>query len=84
MFSAASSPGADSATRELLVDDLHAFISNGLNTVPFSDRWFVKAGQTDTGDPDLVGGYDAYKCRPTVGGHFAILAKALGAASVGL
>ncbi|KAL8663165.1 MAG: hypothetical protein Q9202_004097 [Teloschistes flavicans] len=82
MFSGASSPGADSSTRDLLIDDLHAFISNGLNTVPFSDRWFVKDGPTDTGDPDLVGGYDSYRSRPTVGGHFAILAKALGAGSV--
>lgn len=84
MFSGASSPGADSSTRDLLVNDLHAFISNGLNKVPFSDRWFVKDGPTDTGAPDLVGGYDGYKCRPTVGGHFAILAKALGAGSVGV
>ncbi|KAI4242454.1 MAG: hypothetical protein L6R40_004008 [Gallowayella cf. fulva] len=27
------------ATRELLVDDIHAYISNGINTAPFSDRY---------------------------------------------
>ncbi|KAI4146366.1 MAG: hypothetical protein L6R39_003472, partial [Caloplaca ligustica] len=77
LFSAAiaSSP----STRNLFINDIHAFIANGLNTVPFSDRYFVKPGPTDTGGAAVVGGYDAYKARSTVGGHFAVLAKVLGA-----
>ncbi|KAL8737725.1 MAG: hypothetical protein Q9181_001410 [Wetmoreana brouardii] len=82
LFAASSSPGPDSSTRDLFINDIHAFISNGLNTAPFSDRYFVRPGPTDTGGPDVVGGYNAYRARPTVGGHFAVLAKALGPRSL--
>ncbi len=53
-------------TRNMFVNDVHAFIANGNNDVPFSDRYFV------TGN--LVGKYNGYKARPVVGGHFALLA----------
>ena len=66
IFAGASSPGPDNATRELFINDVHAFISNGLNSAPLSDGYTVtgsKAGQS--------GGLRA---RPVVGGHFAVLA----------
>ncbi|KAI4128459.1 MAG: hypothetical protein LQ338_002732 [Usnochroma carphineum] len=74
---------ASLSTRDLFVNDIHAFIANGVNTAPFSDRYFVKPGPTDQGGANVVGGYDAYRARSTVGGHFAVLAKVLGAGSLG-
>ncbi|KAL8709848.1 MAG: hypothetical protein Q9220_005464 [cf. Caloplaca sp. 1 TL-2023] len=82
LFAAAASPGGGDTTLDLLINDIHAFISNNLNDVPFSDRWFVTPGPTEEGGQDLVGGFDAYKARPTVGGHFAVLALRGGAGSV--
>ncbi|KAL8730104.1 MAG: hypothetical protein Q9166_004303 [cf. Caloplaca sp. 2 TL-2023] len=82
LFAASSSPGPSDSTRDLFINDIHAFISNGINTAPFSDRYFVKPGPTDTGEPDVVGASDVYRARPAVGGHFAVLARALGAASI--
>lgn len=66
LFAGASSPGPNDATRKLFIDDVHAFISNGLNSAPFGDRYTVtgsKAGQSD-----------ALRARPVGGGHFAVLA----------
>ena len=40
-FAGAASPGRDNGTREMFIDDVHAYISNGLNQVPFSDQWNV-------------------------------------------
>ncbi|KAL8768208.1 MAG: hypothetical protein Q9209_005517 [Squamulea sp. 1 TL-2023] len=80
---AASPPTNTTSTRDLLINDIHAFISNGLNTAPFSDRYFVRPGKMDTGEAAVVGAYDVYRARPAVGGHFAVLAKAAGAGSIG-
>lgn len=66
LFAGASSPGRDDATRELFINDVHAFISNGLNSAPFSDRYTVSGSQ--------AGRSDAFRARPVVGGHFAVLA----------
>lgn len=66
LFAGASSPGPDDATRQLFINDIHAFIDNGLNSAPFSDRYTVtgtKAGQ-----------FDSFRARPVIGGHFAVLA----------
>lgn len=66
LFSAASSPGAENSTRTMFVDDVHRFITDGLDDVPFGDRYFVEGGR--------VGRFDGFRARPAVGGHFAILA----------
>ncbi|OJJ43220.1 hypothetical protein ASPZODRAFT_146239 [Penicilliopsis zonata CBS 506.65] len=57
------------AAREMLIADLHAYISNGLNAVPFSDKYWVKNG-TDY----VAGEYDSFRARPTLGSHFALMA----------
>ncbi|KAL8802820.1 MAG: hypothetical protein Q9182_003580 [Xanthomendoza sp. 2 TL-2023] len=83
LFAASSSPSTPLASSaDLFINDIHQFISNGINTAPFSDRYFVRPGPTDTGAPDVLGGYNAYRARPTVGGHFAVLAKVAGSKSV--
>lgn len=53
-------------TRDMFVNDVHAFMTDRSNDVPFSDRYYV------TGD--LAGESFGYKARPVVGGHFALLA----------
>lgn len=56
-------------TRDEFVDDLWAFMTNGKHTWPFSDRYVsTSAKGKEPGVPILC------RARPTVGGHFAILA----------
>jgi hypothetical protein len=67
------------ATKKMFVDDIWAFISSGMNEWPFSDRWVVSAkGVNHEGvygpAPRPVGKEFALRARPTVGGHFAMLA----------
>jgi len=55
--------------RDLFVNDLHAYLANGLNTAPWSDRYWVEASN----------GYSAgqsysFRARPTLGSHFALAA----------
>lgn len=55
--------------REIFISDLHAYMANGLNTAPFSDRYWV----------DASGSYSAgesysFRARPTLGSHFALAA----------
>lgn len=45
----------------------HAFFTNGKNTVPFADRFYVGGGG------DRVGRYVTAKARPTLGTTFAAL-----------
>lgn len=57
-------------TRGILISDLHTYISNGLNSAPFCDRYWVE---------DNSGGYVAgqeysFRARPTLGSHFALAA----------
>ena len=66
MFTAACSAANDTATATRLINDVHALMTDGQNGVPFSDRFWVKEAP--------LGLYDAFKARPVVGGHFAILA----------
>ncbi|KAF7719040.1 Uncharacterized protein PECH_000222 [Penicillium ucsense] len=56
-------------TRNLFIDDLHRYISNGLNSAPFSDRYWVEAG-----DGFSAGQEYAFRARPTLGSHFALAA----------
>lgn len=67
------------ATKKMFVDDIWAFISSGVNEWPFSDRWVVSAKGVDHEGvygpaPRPVGKEFALRARPTVGGHFAMLA----------
>ena len=40
---------ADTSTRDLFINDLHDYISNGKNTMPFSDRYWVAGDQVGEG-----------------------------------
>ena len=55
--------------RDMFVNDVHAFMSNGLNTAPFSDKYFV-----ENNGSDVQGTFNGYRARPVVGGHFGLLA----------
>ncbi|PLB41571.1 DUF1793-domain-containing protein [Aspergillus candidus] len=59
----------DGATREMFISDMHAYISNGRNRAPFSDRYWV--ADNDEGE---AGDYYAFRARPALGSHFALLA----------
>lgn len=56
-------------TRDEFVDDLWVFMTNGLNTWPFSDRYISTSDQGNTPGVGVL-----CKARPTVGGHLALLA----------
>ncbi|GES64383.1 DUF1793-domain-containing protein [Aspergillus terreus] len=59
----------DTSTRDEFVDDLWAFMTNGKHNWPFSDRYVsTSAKGRSPGVPVLC------RCRPTVGGHFALMA----------
>lgn len=59
----------NSSTRGEFVDDLWAFMTNGQHNWPFSDRYVATSTHNNVaGMPILC------RARPTVGGHFALLA----------
>ncbi|KAJ5081827.1 hypothetical protein NUU61_010091 [Penicillium alfredii] len=59
----------ETSTRDEFVDDLWAFMTNGKHTWPFSDRYVATSALgNEPGVPVLC------RARPTVGGHFALLA----------
>ena len=59
----------DKNTRDQFVDDLWAYMTNGKHNWPFSDRYVSTSAQgNDVGVPVLC------RARPTVGGHFALMA----------
>ena len=71
-FAAATTmaPGVENeATRDMFIDDVHAFLTNGQSYVPFSDNFFV-----ETNGSDIAGTFELYRARPVVGGHFALMA----------
>ena len=55
--------------RDMFINDVHNFMANGLNPVPFSDKFLVEASDTAPG-----GSWVDFRNRPVVGGHFAVLA----------
>ncbi|PQE16239.1 putative glutaminase protein [Rutstroemia sp. NJR-2017a WRK4] len=64
--------------RQAFVDDLWGFVGNGKNSWPLSDRYTVQAaGGVEEGVEEALRG------RPTVGGHFALLAVELGGKGLG-
>jgi hypothetical protein len=75
-WAAAASPGAGEKTRDMFVGAVWSFMTNGVNTAPFSDRWFAIPGRNglNQGKGDKIGGFDMWRNRPVVGGHFALLA----------
>ncbi|KAJ7652052.1 hypothetical protein DFH06DRAFT_540129 [Mycena polygramma] len=52
----------DTSLRDQFISSIKSFISNGKNSVPFSDLY-------DT----VTGLYDGFRARPVVGGHLALL-----------
>ncbi|EPQ25643.1 uncharacterized protein PFL1_06780 [Pseudozyma flocculosa PF-1] len=72
MFAAATTD--DPKARDLFIDLLYAFVSNGLTDAPFTDLMQADTGdfpKDSTGEPTIH-----FLARPVVGGHFALLAKA--------
>ena len=77
VFAAATAmaPGAtNESVRDMLIDDIHAYISNGKNDAPFSDKFWTESKVGLDGKQHEIGSYDGYKARPVAGGHFALLA----------
>lgn len=67
----------DGATRDQFITDLHAYISNGQNDAPFSDRYWVADHDGYVADDDgakRAGDYYRFRARPTLGSHFALWA----------
>lgn len=59
----------ETSTRDEFVDDLWSFMTNGKHNWPFSDRYVANSVHgNEPGVPILC------RARPTVGGHFALLA----------
>ncbi|KAH6679358.1 hypothetical protein B0J14DRAFT_296214 [Halenospora varia] len=65
---------AGDGTKKMFVDDVWKYMSNGVNRWPFSDRWVVASEGVVGAAPAAVGREWALRARPTVGGHFALLA----------
>ena len=66
----AMAPGVEhEGTRDMFVNDVHAFLTGGGSYVPFSDNFFV-----ETNGSDIAGSFNSYRARPVVGGHFALMA----------
>lgn len=77
IFAAATAmaPGVDNeGVRDMFVNDVHAFMTNGKVEVPFSDKFWVDTGADGKGARQEAGLHIGYKARPVVGGHFALLA----------
>lgn len=55
--------------RDMFIADMHTYISNGLNTAPFSDRYWVQSENGLT-----AGQAFTFRARPTLGSHFALAA----------
>jgi hypothetical protein len=61
-----ASGASSSAVQEAVVNTTHAFMTNGLNTIPFGTKYNVEG--------PAIGVWLANKARSTVGSHFALLA----------
>jgi hypothetical protein len=77
VFAAATAmaPGVeDEDVRDMFINDIHAYISNGKNDAPFSDKFWTESKVGLDGKYHEIGTYDGYRARPVAGGHFALLA----------
>ncbi|KAI9714416.1 MAG: hypothetical protein M1820_000377 [Bogoriella megaspora] len=72
---------ASQDTRTMFVNDVHNYIVAGKDTIPFSDRYFVRDNSSDGA---VANQYFQYAARPVVGGHFALLALDNGPNSIQL
>ena len=71
----AMAPGVgNEGVRDMFIDDIHAYMTNGLNNVPFSDKFWTESKMGRDGKHHDIGTHDGYRARPVVGGHFALLA----------
>lgn len=52
--------------QKAIVNTTHTFLTNGLNTIPFGTKYYVRG--------DEVGVWIGNKARPTVGTNFGLLA----------
>ena len=59
----------DGTSREVFIADLHAYVANGLNGAPFSDRYWVVDSRGY-----VAGQSYSFRARPTLGSHFALAA----------
>ena len=57
------------STRDMFVNDIWSLISSGKNSWPFGDRYVVSPSRGK-----VVGSEVTLRARPTVGGHFSLLA----------
>jgi hypothetical protein len=57
---------SSSSTMSMFINDLHSYLANGLNDVPFSDGYYVSGW--------ISGTYYDYKARPVVGGEWSAMA----------
>lgn len=76
-----SSSSSSSSTADQFIHDLWSFMTNGKHNWPFSDRYVSTDKQGDTGagagtfsSSNRLGMPILCRARPTVGGHFALLA----------
>lgn len=77
VFAAATAmaPGvSNESVRDMFINDIHAYMSNGKNDAPFSDKFWTESKLGLDGKQHDIGSYDGYRARPVVGGHFALLA----------
>lgn len=66
----AMAPGVENTgVRDMLLNDVHAFLTDGQNDVPFSDNFFI-----ENNGSDVAGAFNLYRAPPVVGGHFALMA----------
>lgn len=57
---------SSTAVQKAVVNTTHAFLTNGLNTIPFGTKYFVEGSN--------AGQWIANRARSTVGSDFAIMA----------
>ena len=72
-------PGVNNTNvRDMFIDDVHAFVTTGINDVPFSDKFHLQNNRSF-----VTGQFNQYQARPVVGGHFALMALD-GASQIGV
>jgi hypothetical protein len=57
---------SSSSTMIMFINDIHSYLTNGLNDVPFGGRYYISSG--------TLGMYYDYKARPVVGGEWSAMA----------
>ncbi|KDN52653.1 DUF1793-domain-containing protein [Tilletiaria anomala UBC 951] len=73
MFAAATA--AKKSTRDLFINKLYKFVSNGRTDSPFTDLFETTTGDTPKGRPNDNDHYIHFLARPVVGGHAALMLR---------